>query len=319
MRTQPAISIATLFAFATCIVSSHLAYASVVDDSIDPNIYYETVNVLQLSRVDMPKQSVDLGHHLWVDSYVDIEVDDVLYLDSKGSIIPKGDSTNSYYLIRVVESSWGLHKYCPNPPTPCNDDNKHKITNIDNDGFLQVSDLNKEFAMPSAEFDQKVTHGDVTKLHATSIVPTFRFGTALTLPFKLHRKTDKHSRDLTTDATVAGYFGPRWRLSESHDYFLNLVLGAGFALLPNTTVDTVATTPGDSKTTTKNSLIPGITVSGGVVGEIDGFQLGIMIGKDYATGIGNTTWPYNDEWWYALGIGFTFFGGGTSEPAQSKK
>jgi hypothetical protein len=56
---------------------------------------------------------------------------------------------------------------------------------------------------------------------------------------------------------------------------------------------------------TDAEVIPGITWSTGLVIQLEQYSLGLMIGKDYASEIGNE-WEYHGKLWWSFGIGFVF-------------
>jgi len=48
-----------------------------------------------------------------------------------------------------------------------------------------------------------------------------------------------------------------------------------------------------------------LTWSTGLVIQLEQYSLGLMIGKDYASEIGND-WEYHGKLWWSFGIGFVF-------------
>ncbi|MCE7926311.1 MAG: hypothetical protein DYG98_24975 [Haliscomenobacteraceae bacterium CHB4] len=50
---------------------------------------------------------------------------------------------------------------------------------------------------------------------------------------------------------------------------------------------------------------PGITWSTGFIFQFDKFNIGFLLGKDYASGIGDQ-WIYQDKMWYSFAIGYSF-------------
>jgi hypothetical protein len=169
--------------------------------------------------------------------------------------------------------------------------------------YVNSDDNDKLFALTSSDFSQLAQNGQIRKRTAVTWKPGLTFGAALSLPFKLRRHSSEHNRDITTDVSLGGYVGPRWRLHSTRQYFVSAVGTLGISLLP--IHDDVTT----DDTSTGTSTVPGLTFSFGAIIELESFQLGLMAGKDYASGDLGSTWIYNAEWWFSLSIGFKFIGG----------
>ena len=125
-------------------------------------------------------------------------------------------------------------------------------------------------------------------------------GGQLTLPFKIRPKAETESFRLTTDVTVGGFVGMTKRLSSVKEIFLTIPLAAGLTFInlnnDNTFLD---------KSVQEAEVVPGITWSTGLILQLEKYSLGFMLGKDYASEVGNQ-WKYHGRVWWSFGIGFTF-------------
>ena len=125
-------------------------------------------------------------------------------------------------------------------------------------------------------------------------------GGQLTLPFKIRPKAETESFRLTTDVTVGGFVGMTKRLSSIKEIFLTIPLAAGLTFInlnnDNTFLD---------KSVQEAEVVPGITWSTGLILQLEKYSLGFMLGKDYASEVGNQ-WKYHGRVWWSFGIGFTF-------------
>lgn len=128
-------------------------------------------------------------------------------------------------------------------------------------------------------------------------------GGQLTLPFKIRPKADTRSFRLTTDVTVGAYVGVTKQLSEKKSFSITIPLAAGLTFVNlnnnNTSLDLAMQ---DAE------VVPGLTWSTGLVLQLDKYSLGFMIGKDYASEVGNQ-WMYHRKIWWSFGIGFSFMKG----------
>ncbi|MBL7826635.1 MAG: hypothetical protein JNJ57_08400, partial [Saprospiraceae bacterium] len=52
-------------------------------------------------------------------------------------------------------------------------------------------------------------------------------------------------------------------------------------------------------------VVPGITWSTGLIFQLEQYSIGLMVGKDYASNVGNQ-WEYHGKMWWSFGIGFVF-------------
>ncbi|MEZ4917516.1 MAG: hypothetical protein R2792_00300 [Saprospiraceae bacterium] len=124
-------------------------------------------------------------------------------------------------------------------------------------------------------------------------------GGQLTLPFKIRPNARKESFNLTTDVTLGGYIGMRHPLNEDKNYFLTIPLTAGLTFVNYHGQDL----PGVE--TEQSEIIPGLSWSTGVILQLNQYSLGLLLGKDYASEVGNQ-WKYHSQLWWSFGIGFAF-------------
>ena len=128
-------------------------------------------------------------------------------------------------------------------------------------------------------------------------------GGQLTLPFKIRPKADTRSFRLTTDVTVGAYVGITKRLSTTRNFSLTIPLAAGLTFINlndnNTSLDLALQ---------EAEVVPGLTWCTGLILQLEKYNLGFMLGKDYASEVGNQ-WMYHRKIWWSFGIGFTFMKG----------
>ena len=123
-------------------------------------------------------------------------------------------------------------------------------------------------------------------------------GGQITLPFKIREDRARNTFRLTTDVTLGGYVGCTLLLNEGKcSVTVPATAGLTFINISDntTTIDR----------STDAEVIPGITWSTGLVIQLEQYSLGLMIGKDYASEIGNE-WVYHGKLWWSFGIGFVF-------------
>lgn len=122
----------------------------------------------------------------------------------------------------------------------------------------------------------------------------------LTLPFKLRPKLDTTEFQMTTDVTVGGFVGPKFRISRRNPVFLTIPATLGLTFIninDNTTSKEASGSP--------SGIVPGVSWSVGVVTEINKFNIGIVTGQDYASSVGDD-WIYQGEFWLSFAIGYSF-------------
>lgn len=273
--------------------------ATVVEDSTDLTLYYTTTMILPLYEI---KLNIVGDASKLLDRGLKLAVDRPLLIKSH-RVVQDPHDAEMYYQVKVFDFPKNNDQTCPAMRS----------------GYIGCDDNAKTYVIRATDFDSRVEKGQLVKQHNLSYLPTFRFGTAISLPFKLRRQTSKHPRVITTDASLGGYLALRWRVNSKRDFFVNAVASAGLSLLPvGATQQTETGTDTSANTTRTSNTVPGITWSGGMVVELDSFQIGVLSGRDYASGEAGRLWAYNTEQWYALSIGYTFFGTGSDEPIAKK-
>jgi hypothetical protein len=129
----------------------------------------------------------------------------------------------------------------------------------------------------------------------------------LTLPIKLRGKAGSAGFDFTNDAAFGATGGWKIRLSPYSQRSLSLVVGIGLSSVALTKENTNATIPDASSR-------PAFTALGGVVLDLDKFQLGVFAGQDRISQPQTTNWAYQGKTWFGLGIGLRIFGSETAKP-----
>jgi hypothetical protein len=134
----------------------------------------------------------------------------------------------------------------------------------------------------------------------------------LTLPIKLRGKAGSAGFDFTNDAAFGATGGWKVRLSPYSQRSLSLVVGIGLSSIALTKENT------NAKVTDAISR-PAFTALGGVVLDLDKFQLGVFAGQDRISQPQTTDWAYQGKTWFGLGIGLRIFGSETAKPSTSNK
>ncbi|MBN8680183.1 MAG: hypothetical protein J0M29_18305 [Chitinophagales bacterium] len=128
-------------------------------------------------------------------------------------------------------------------------------------------------------------------------------GGQLTIPFKIRRKQENQTFRLTTDVTLGAYVGLSKKLSTAKDYHLTIPVTAGVTFVNinnnNTTLEFAANDDGET------DVVPGLTWSTGLILQLEEYNLGFIVGKDYASEVGDQ-WLYHRHWWWSFGLGYSF-------------
>ena len=127
----------------------------------------------------------------------------------------------------------------------------------------------------------------------------FSFG-VLTVPFKLRPSLDSISSNITTDITLGPYLGITKRLAPRKRFYMTLPLNLGLTYI-NINDNNTSSLPDDNNV----NVVPGISWSTGLIFQLEDFNIGFVLGQDFASGIGND-WIYNKEPWYSFAIGYNF-------------
>ncbi|MBC7775620.1 MAG: hypothetical protein H7246_09290 [Phycisphaerae bacterium] len=129
-------------------------------------------------------------------------------------------------------------------------------------------------------------------------------GGQLTIPFKIRKKAEHSTFRLTTDVTLGAFIGLTKKLSGKNDHYLTIPITAGLTFINindnNTSMEFKAADEESS-----NDVVPGLTWSTGILLQLDQYNLGFIIGKDYASEVGDQ-WLYHRKMWWSFGLGFSF-------------
>lgn len=122
----------------------------------------------------------------------------------------------------------------------------------------------------------------------------------LTIPFKLRPKQNNKNFTMTTDVTIGPYVGLTKRISKRNPYYLTIpaTLGLSFININDNTSSNVQSDP-------NIGVVPGYTWSTGLIIQLDKFDLGFVLGQDFASDVGND-WIYQGKTWYSFAIGYSF-------------
>lgn len=163
----------------------------------------------------------------------------------------------------------------------------------------ELTDLNgKVLAIEKTEFDllKKSDYYSINFLRLSN----YNFSSGfLTVPFKLRPSKDSLKSSITTDITLGPYFGITKRIASKRRYYLTIPANLGLSYININNNNT---------TNIKNNdigVVPGISWATGLIFQLEDFNIGFLLGKDYASGIGNK-WIYNKELWYSFAIGYNF-------------
>jgi hypothetical protein len=123
----------------------------------------------------------------------------------------------------------------------------------------------------------------------------------ITVPFKLRPAQDSVNFNMTTDITLGAYIGVKKRISRQGNNFIVIpaTLGLSYINVGNSETSNV-------NSENNSSVVPGWTWSTGIVFDLNGFNIGFVLGQDYASGVGQD-WIYNKKMWYSFSIGYSFF------------
>ncbi|MBL7825041.1 MAG: hypothetical protein JNJ57_00305 [Saprospiraceae bacterium] len=126
-------------------------------------------------------------------------------------------------------------------------------------------------------------------------------GGQITLPFKIRKNPDYQTFRLTTDVTLGGYIGYTRQISTKRNFSLTVPLTAGLTFINLNENNTTLTMDAGQDM----DVVPGITWSTGLIFQLEQYSIGLMVGKDYASNVGNQ-WEYHGKMWWSFGIGFVF-------------
>jgi hypothetical protein len=185
----------------------------------------------------------------------------------------------------------------PAPPSP------PKVSYIDLSDDDETTGSN--YVVPN--YEVYAVQESELKAYNKIIVNQVAVGTML-LPIKIRRPREfngtKYERQFATDISIGPYVGYRFKLSgNNYNSFTTLGLFAGPTLIDY--VSTTSQTGSPTNGTNPDNMFA-FTYGLGLVHEINGFQIGTVLGADRVSGTRVNTWPYDGQWWFSLAIGYNF-------------
>lgn len=180
------------------------------------------------------------------------------------------------------------------------------LETIDNKIYIQFLKIKKDIARTADDakyinsnndqiiyFIAKDKLNDLNKQKNSGIVS----GTILA-PVKIRPETNCIPWELSTDITLGQYIGYRFPLSKTNPYYLTVpTITLGTSLL---SINSSNTAPVANTSTTL-----GLTWSTGIILDLNGFNVGLLLGKDYAPGKAGKDWIYNEKTWFSVGFGIS--------------
>lgn len=122
----------------------------------------------------------------------------------------------------------------------------------------------------------------------------------LNIPFKLRPSIDSMNFNFTTDVTLGPYIGLTKRISKRDPYYITFPATLGLSFINITSNNTSTRLENDDI-----GVVPGVSWSTGLILNFDHFTLGVVLGEDFAGGVG-VDWVYQGETWYSFAIGYSF-------------
>lgn len=148
----------------------------------------------------------------------------------------------------------------------------------------------------SATFCDTLTKAESAQSHALLLT-----GGQLTLPFKIRKSVENNTFQLTTDVTLGAYIGLTHRFRRYDAYACTVPFSAGLSFINLNDQNTT-----DLDEEAAPALVPGLTWSTGIIFQLEKYNLGLLVGKDYASEVGDQ-WAFHNKWWWSFAIGFAFF------------
>jgi|GEM_PF-1422142 len=158
-----------------------------------------------------------------------------------------------------------------------------------------------KLAIRKDTFEKLKLEGKIDDVYSLRYGATKLASGFMTIPFKLRPKQDTINFNMTTDVTLGAYIGIKQRISRKQNNFIVVpfTLGLSYINVGNSETSKV-------KTEGNSSIVPGWTWSTGLVFDLNGVNIGFVLGQDFASGVGNK-WLYNKKLWYSFSIGYSFF------------
>lgn len=216
------------------------------------------------------------------------DLNDQMHLKMKDSLfllsfIPKAEKDTLYK--QILDSLLAeARKAAMRNPVHMNLDSKNGLT----------------LAMPLKELKELQNQNLVKDVYSLEWrYATQRASGFMTIPFKLRPKQDTVKFQMTTDVTLGTYIGFKKRISRQEKNFIVIPATLGLSFI---NVNSNVT----SNKQTQNSMVPGITASTGIVFDLNGFNIGFVLGRDFASSVGSD-WIYHNKTWYSFAVGYSFF------------
>jgi hypothetical protein len=135
---------------------------------------------------------------------------------------------------------------------------------------------------------------------------------ALVLPVKLRPGAKGAGFDFANDVAFGTTAGYRYRTSDSRENFLSLLAGVALSSVQLTAENT-------NGKLTETTDRPAFTWTTGMMFEVNRFQIGAFIGQDRISQPRQSSWAFQGKTWFALGLGYTLFGGVAEQPATGEQ
>lgn len=208
---------------------------------------------------------------------------DERYLLSKGSYLHKGDST-----LRLNQSK-SIMIYKVAGDTIYIGLIEKPSAQITNSLFSLVPQQEKMYMLTSEGMDKvRFTDWDVSPL---------------VIPIKIRPKTADNPLQFISDVSIGPYFGYQrgsQRYSSNNEVTEHSTTFALFATPSLVRLDP-STVPSSSSNT---GSVLGFSVGGGILFNIDQYQLGLVAGLDWISGTASTSWIYQGKPWYSFSFAF---------------
>jgi hypothetical protein len=164
---------------------------------------------------------------------------------------------------------------------------------------IDMHHIGKIVAIPKEDFEK------LSFRHYFKRQPFFTGG-ALTLPFKLRRSQEDVFRSLTTDVSLGPYIGLKTRIFRASDISVTFPIAVGVTLITLNEYNTRI--PDNNPDTQKisNTINSGLSIGTGLVMHIESYEIGAIVGYDWATGHKGQYWIYDHKPWLSFSIGYSF-------------
>lgn len=217
-----------------------------------------------------------------------------LQIDDQARIAQSG---TKFYLVKTVEIENNLFYIIKLWPFKKTEDNLS--VNNKNDKYVGYKDNPNYFSIKASDFvDSKIRKTYYTGHRNVSFTTGI-----LVVPLKIRPRLDENRPfTYTTDVTLGTSFGFKTRINKFKHQYLNL---AGYFGLTSVSIDSVTTDGFVNQSLTQ----PAITLAVGTIFEVDGFQVGFVMGSDMISGEIGDNWVYNFKPWWSIGLGYQFLSG----------